>query len=184
MPYSVWVEIDSVNALPFSRAKRSEHQDVVVVGDDDGVVLLPFAWIYARRGLILGGRWLVVGGPKRTFSVAFYDLSAILCTVLKTFFLSISPGTQVSPLGKGVLITGCESPLARALARRLDDLGFTVFAGFKALDESTEAEMLKAMSSGRLKPIPLDVTSEVQVSFDWIDFVSLLHINCSILGNV
>ncbi|XP_055534981.1 D-beta-hydroxybutyrate dehydrogenase, mitochondrial [Wyeomyia smithii] len=70
---------------------------------------------------------------------------------------------KVSPLGKSVLITGCESMVARALAKRLDDLGFTVFAGFRNLDDNLDAGTLKALSSGRLKPIQLDVTSEVQM---------------------
>uniref|UniRef100_A0A182SLD2 Uncharacterized protein n=1 Tax=Anopheles maculatus TaxID=74869 RepID=A0A182SLD2_9DIPT len=70
----------------------------------------------------------------------------------------------ISPLGKAVLITGCESPLARALAKYLDDLGFTVFAGFKKLQDSDDAIALKETSSGRLKLLQLNVTSEVEVS--------------------
>ncbi|XP_062561930.1 D-beta-hydroxybutyrate dehydrogenase, mitochondrial [Armigeres subalbatus] len=100
----------------------------------------------------------------------FLGISQVSAFVLFLFFSILTVGAaigfhslKVSSLGKAVLITGCESPLARALARRLDDLGFIVFAGFKALDESAEAEMLKALSSGRLKPIQLDVSSEVQM---------------------
>uniref|UniRef100_A0A182NSZ9 Uncharacterized protein n=1 Tax=Anopheles dirus TaxID=7168 RepID=A0A182NSZ9_9DIPT len=69
----------------------------------------------------------------------------------------------ISPLGKAVLITGCESPLARALAKRLDDLGFTVFAAFKKLQDSDDAATLKETSSGRVKLLQLNVTSEVEM---------------------
>lgn len=100
----------------------------------------------------------------------FLGISQVSAFVLFLFFAILTVGAaigfhslKVSPLGKAVLITGCESPLARALARRLDDLGFTVFAGFKNLEESVEAGMLKALSSGRLKTIQLDVSSEVQM---------------------
>uniref|UniRef100_A0A182MGU7 Uncharacterized protein n=1 Tax=Anopheles culicifacies TaxID=139723 RepID=A0A182MGU7_9DIPT len=66
-------------------------------------------------------------------------------------------------MGKAVLITGCESPLARALAKYLDDLGFTVFAAFKKLQDNDDAITLKETFSGRLKLLQLDVTSEVEM---------------------
>ena len=66
-------------------------------------------------------------------------------------------------MGKCVLITGCDSPLARTLARKLDDIGFTVFAAFRKLRDNNDAVLLKEQSSGRLYTIQLDVTSEVQV---------------------
>lgn len=61
-------------------------------------------------------------------------------------------------------MTGCESPLSWWLARKLDDIGFTVFAGFTKLEDNADADLLKEESSGRLKIIQLDVTSETQVS--------------------
>lgn len=72
---------------------------------------------------------------------------------------------QVSASGKGVLITGCDSPLAWYLAKKLDDLGFTVYAGFNTpIDESDEAKILKEETSGRMKLLHLDVSSEKSVS--------------------
>lgn len=70
----------------------------------------------------------------------------------------------MSAPGKAVLITGCDSPLAWRLARKLDEIGFAVFAAFPKLDDSSDAELLKDECSGRLKLLQLDVTSEVQVS--------------------
>ncbi|XP_017093971.1 D-beta-hydroxybutyrate dehydrogenase, mitochondrial [Drosophila bipectinata] len=68
---------------------------------------------------------------------------------------------KVSASGKGVLITGCEAPLAWYLAKKLDDLGFTVYAGFNTpIEESDEAKILKEETSGRMKLLHLDVTSE------------------------
>lgn len=62
------------------------------------------------------------------------------------------------------MITGCESPLAWCLARKLDEIGFTVFAGFTKRTGSADADLLKEESSGRTKIIQLDVTSETQVT--------------------
>lgn len=68
---------------------------------------------------------------------------------------------KVAASGKGVLVTGCESPIAWYLAKKLDDLGFTVYAGFNTpIDDSDEAKILKEETSGRLKLLHLDVTSE------------------------
>uniref|UniRef100_D3TMP5 Putative dehydrogenase n=1 Tax=Glossina morsitans morsitans TaxID=37546 RepID=D3TMP5_GLOMM len=68
---------------------------------------------------------------------------------------------KVSAPGKGVLITGCESPIAWNLAKKLDDLGFTVYAGFNVpVEDSEEAKILKEETSGRMKILHVDVTSE------------------------
>lgn len=81
--------------------------------------------------------------------------------ILNLFFFSL----KVSAAGKGVLVTGCESPLAWALAKKLDEMGFSVFAGFTKKIDSEEADLLKEESSGRMQILQLDVTSEVQVIF-------------------
>lgn len=70
---------------------------------------------------------------------------------------------QVSPPGKGILVTGCEESIAWNLAKKLDDLGFTVFAGFTKVSACEEAEVLREEGSGRMKVLQLDVTSETQV---------------------
>ncbi|TDG51109.1 hypothetical protein AWZ03_002472 [Drosophila navojoa] len=68
---------------------------------------------------------------------------------------------KVSASGKGVLITGCDAPLAWYLAKKLDDLGFTVYAGFaSSIEDSDEAKILKEETSGRMKLLNVDVTSE------------------------
>lgn len=69
----------------------------------------------------------------------------------------------MSASGKAILITGCESPLAWCLARKLDELGFTIFAGFTKRAGCNDADLLKEETSGRTKILQLDVTSETQV---------------------
>ncbi|KAJ6650139.1 D-beta-hydroxybutyrate dehydrogenase, mitochondrial [Pseudolycoriella hygida] len=69
---------------------------------------------------------------------------------------------KVSAPGKVILITGCESPLAWFLARKLDDLGFTIFAGFTKR-ACEDADQLKEEGTGRITVLQLDVTSERQM---------------------
>lgn len=66
--------------------------------------------------------------------------------------------------GKAVLVTGCDNVLGNALARRLDDLGYHVFAGFQNKGGNIDADMLKEDCSGRLHTLQLDITSETQVN--------------------
>lgn len=70
---------------------------------------------------------------------------------------------QVSSSGKAILITGCESPLAWYLCKKLDDIGFAVFAGFKNVVDNAEAELLKDECSARVRVLQIDASSEVQV---------------------
>lgn len=70
---------------------------------------------------------------------------------------------QVTAAGKAVLITGCDSRIGSALARQLDELGFTVFAGFQNAEGNPEAEELKEICSARLHILQLDVSSENQI---------------------
>lgn len=71
--------------------------------------------------------------------------------------------TQVTAAGKAVLVTGCDNVLGNALARRLDDMGYHVFAGFQSKAANIDADMLKEDCSGRLHTLQLDITSETQV---------------------
>ncbi|XP_046399049.1 D-beta-hydroxybutyrate dehydrogenase, mitochondrial-like [Ischnura elegans] len=77
---------------------------------------------------------------------------------------------KVNAAGKAVLITGCESRIGFALARQLDELGFTVFAAFEdtggeksSSELTTTTSALKEQSSGRVHVVQLDVSSEEQI---------------------
>jgi 3-hydroxybutyrate dehydrogenase len=69
----------------------------------------------------------------------------------------------VTAAGKAVLITGCDSRIGNALARHLDEQGFTVFAGFQNAADNPIAEELKEECSGRVHVLQLDVSSETQI---------------------
>ena len=58
--------------------------------------------------------------------------------------------------GRHVMITGCDTGFGNMLAKRLDSMGFSVFAG--CLTEKGEDNIRKACSN-RVKVITLDVTS-------------------------
>ncbi|XP_067853686.1 estradiol 17-beta-dehydrogenase 2-like [Heptranchias perlo] len=74
------------------------------------------------------------------------------------------PVTGLLPVqGKAILITGCDSGFGHALAKYLDKLGFTVFAGVLYLD-GPGAEDLKKGGSNRLTVLQLDVTSSEQIA--------------------
>ncbi|XP_037941536.1 D-beta-hydroxybutyrate dehydrogenase, mitochondrial-like [Teleopsis dalmanni] len=86
---------------------------------------------------------------------------AVLGRRIEVPYIRFTTVYKVSASGKGVLITGCEAPIAWYLAKKLDDLGFTVYAGFNVpIEESDEAKILKEETSGRMKLLYLDVTSE------------------------
>ncbi|XP_008544052.1 D-beta-hydroxybutyrate dehydrogenase, mitochondrial [Microplitis demolitor] len=88
--------------------------------------------------------------------------------VLFLLFLSLSVGftlfyhnLKVTAAGKAVLVTGCDSRVGCALAKKLDELGFTVFAGFtNKTDNEEKVDKLKKDTSGRLHPLQLDITNE------------------------
>ncbi|CAL7937143.1 unnamed protein product [Xylocopa violacea] len=114
--------------------------------------------------------------------IAFsHAIAVILATILNTLCISqtssfvlfllllvISIGStlfyhnlKVTAAGKAVLITGCDSRVGYTLCKQLDELGFTVFAGFNTKVENDETmQKLKQEASGRLHVLQLDVTSE------------------------
>jgi 3-hydroxybutyrate dehydrogenase len=62
------------------------------------------------------------------------------------------------------LVTGCESPLGWYLCKKLDEIGFTVFAAFKNVAENADAELLTEECSARVRVVQIDVTSDAQVN--------------------
>lgn len=71
---------------------------------------------------------------------------------------------QVPTSGKAVLVTGCDSGFGHALALRLDQLGFRVFAGCLFAKAGGEGALrLKREGSERLHVLQLDLTSNEQL---------------------
>ncbi|KAJ0056533.1 hypothetical protein NL108_010241 [Boleophthalmus pectinirostris] len=64
--------------------------------------------------------------------------------------------------GKAVLITGCDSGFGRATAKRLDSLGFEVFATVLDLTSEGSQDLLQTCSS-RLTLLKVDITQPQQI---------------------
>ncbi|XP_066999152.2 D-beta-hydroxybutyrate dehydrogenase, mitochondrial [Anabrus simplex] len=118
--------------------------------------LLPVLFSHAAA-VILSTILNTLGLSKISTFAIFLWLVAISLAIV--FFYH---NLKVSAAGKGILITGCESPIGYTTARRLDEQGFTVYAGFLNKD-SDDAKKLKEESSGRLHLLQLDVTSEKEI---------------------
>jgi NAD(P)-dependent dehydrogenase (short-subunit alcohol dehydrogenase family) len=60
-----------------------------------------------------------------------------------------------------VLISGASTGIGRACAERLDNIGFTVFAGVR---KQSDADSLLGTGSGRTRPLMLDVTESESIA--------------------
>ncbi|XP_066266313.1 D-beta-hydroxybutyrate dehydrogenase, mitochondrial-like [Branchiostoma lanceolatum] len=97
--------------------------------------------------------------------VLYYLCTGILLgSVGYCVVLYLAPKSRVSGNGKAVFITGCDSGFGFLLAKRLDSLGFTVFAGCLLADSGGEgSKTLRAECSTRLSTVQIDVTDDGQV---------------------
>ncbi|XP_035693492.1 D-beta-hydroxybutyrate dehydrogenase, mitochondrial-like [Branchiostoma floridae] len=97
--------------------------------------------------------------------VLYYLCTGILLgSVGYCVVLYLAPKSRVSGEGKAVFITGCDSGFGFGLAKRLDSLGFTVFAGCLLADSGGEGlKKLHAECSSRLSTVQIDVTDDGQV---------------------
>ncbi|XP_078612632.1 D-beta-hydroxybutyrate dehydrogenase, mitochondrial-like [Branchiostoma floridae x Branchiostoma japonicum] len=97
--------------------------------------------------------------------VLYYLCTGILLgSVGYCVVLYLAPKSRVSGDGKAVFITGCDSGFGFRLAKRLDSLGFTVFAGCLLADSGGEgSKKLRAECSSRLSTVQIDVTDDGQV---------------------
>ncbi|XP_043798696.1 D-beta-hydroxybutyrate dehydrogenase, mitochondrial isoform X2 [Apis laboriosa] len=85
----------------------------------------------------------------------------LLLLVISIGFTLFYHNLKVTAAGKAILITGCDSRVGYTLSKQLDELGFTVFAGFNTKVENEEImQKLRQEASGRLHILQLDVTSE------------------------
>ncbi|XP_019746155.1 D-beta-hydroxybutyrate dehydrogenase, mitochondrial-like isoform X2 [Hippocampus comes] len=102
---------------------------------------------------------------------SFFSTEQLLCIIpfLAVFLLAFGKlysrrycGSPVDGHGSAVLITGCDSGFGYELARSLDHKGFVVFAGC-LFPQGMGAQSLARESSGNLKILKLDVTSNEDV---------------------
>lgn len=120
-------------------------------------LLLPVVFCHAAAVILSNALNVLHISEVTTFTLFIWFTIVTIGAVL--FYHNL----KVTAAGKAVLITGCDSAIGSALARQLDDQGFTVFAGFQNATDSSAAEELKEFCSGRLHVLQLDVSSETQI---------------------
>ncbi|KAI9562381.1 hypothetical protein GHT06_013346 [Daphnia sinensis] len=90
-------------------------------------------------------------------AVQIFVLALVVVAIVVYLLRHLMCRSRLDVTGRSLVITGCDSALGFDLARRYDQLGFRVYAGF----ENTAGEAavrLQADASSRLRIIPLDVT--------------------------
>ncbi|XP_041363828.1 retinol dehydrogenase 7-like [Gigantopelta aegis] len=100
---------------------------------------------------------IYVMSPSMTIALSLMtvlSLATLVFTTVKRMRLPTACRT--------VVITGCDSGFGNALARKLDQTGFTVFACCLFVNEPG-ARQLEKESSSRLRTLQLDVTSDADV---------------------
>ncbi|XP_067348620.1 11-beta-hydroxysteroid dehydrogenase type 2 isoform X2 [Channa argus] len=105
-------------------------------------------------------------------AVLLLTLLGLACCIYSATRTS-PPSTTLSAHGKAVFITGCDSGFGKAAAKRLDSLGFEVFA--TVLDLSGEgARELQRTCSPRLTLLQVDITQPQQVQQALLDTKAVL----------
>ncbi|XP_048046279.1 D-beta-hydroxybutyrate dehydrogenase, mitochondrial isoform X3 [Megalobrama amblycephala] len=87
----------------------------------------------------------------------------IICLVLLANTVRQAGNGLSDGVGRAVLVTGCDSGFGHHLAKKLDSMGFTVFAGC-LWPEGPGAQSLAEEGSDRMKVLRLDVTKDEDVS--------------------
>ena len=97
------------------------------------------------------------------FFIEFSIIAAVTCLAI-AYYLGIFPQqpARLEPRNKAVLVTGCDTGFGHALAAKLDNIGFNVFAG--CLDSRGDgARKLQEGASSRLLVVQMDVCKEEDV---------------------
>ncbi|XP_052069777.1 D-beta-hydroxybutyrate dehydrogenase, mitochondrial-like isoform X2 [Mytilus californianus] len=105
-----------------------------------------------------------------------YVTTVLVClsVIYVAFFLYRKSTIKRIPIsGQGVLITGCDTGFGHEFAKRLDSLGFTVFAGCLS-EQSDGAKNLKASKTGRLHVLGLNITKDDEV-LKAVTYVTKVH---------
>jgi NAD(P)-dependent dehydrogenase (short-subunit alcohol dehydrogenase family) len=116
--------------------------------------------LYCHAIAILFGAVLQIFEIQFAFSTFGVFILLSIATVTLTLFYH---NLKISASGKAVLVTGCENPLAWYLCKKLDEIGFAVFAGFKNVAENSDAELLTDECSARVRVIQIDASSDAQM---------------------
>ena len=97
-------------------------------------------------------------------------LTVITVGVIAIFITWIVDKIKLSPQGRHVLITGCDTGFGNILAKSLDKKGCHVFATCLTTEG---AESLKKVSSDRLHIILMDVadSDSIKAAFDFVNSI-------------
>ncbi|XP_036398807.1 D-beta-hydroxybutyrate dehydrogenase, mitochondrial [Megalops cyprinoides] len=108
---------------------------------------------------------LATVGQAFYFYGQFIGTASIFVIVLLLFvyMLRRRESFAIDGHGRGVLITGCDSGFGHSLAKRLDGMGFAVFAGC-LFPDGEGARNLVQECSRRMKVLKLDVTKDEDVA--------------------
>ncbi|XP_022672005.1 17-beta-hydroxysteroid dehydrogenase type 6-like [Varroa jacobsoni] len=107
------------------------------------VLFLPYAWISVQ----LAGAICLLSMVARRITTEYNRQTG---------------KTPVSSIDKAIFITGCDSGFGYGLVKRLDKLGYRVFAGCLYPDGEGAAK-LKSETSNEVTILPLDVTKDESV---------------------
>ncbi|XP_050416527.2 11-beta-hydroxysteroid dehydrogenase type 2 isoform X1 [Patella vulgata] len=102
--------------------------------------------------------------------------SLIINLCLGIYLIKKIPMLWLPADGKAVLITGCDQGIGHELAKKLDSLGFQVFAGCLFKDGAGEKELVDSCSS-RLQTVQLDVRDTMQIDLAVKEVTSALGNN-------
>lgn len=102
-------------------------------------------------------------------SVGFYVISAFAAWKLAKIYIHCAEKQHVSPNGKAVFITGCDTGFGRITALKLSSMGYHVYAGC-LLPQASGAKTLQE-SSKNITIVPLDVTKDdsVQSAYEFVE---------------
>uniref|UniRef100_T1GYK6 Uncharacterized protein n=1 Tax=Megaselia scalaris TaxID=36166 RepID=T1GYK6_MEGSC len=116
-------------------------------------LLMPFLFCHAAAIIISTFLHTFGISNASTFAIFMWFSISTIGAVLFYHFVKVLPLER--------------SPIGWYLAKKLDDLGFTIYAGFNVedLEECEEAKILKEETSGRMKVLKLDLTSEKTKGF-------------------
>lgn len=100
--------------------------------------------------------------PSRNSRIALAGLGLVSSYIL---LRKVLPTRFLSSKGKAVLVTGCDTPLGfgTAIARRLHQLGYVVFAGCLNAEEAKKTVHADQAGSSTFHVIQLDVTNQAQI---------------------
>ncbi|CAB0005323.1 unnamed protein product [Nesidiocoris tenuis] len=131
-------------------------EDAEVLWDLIDRCLLPV--LFSHAAAIILSTLLNVLRISQVSTVSLFIIFLGLTLAVTLFYHNL----KVSTAGKYIIVTGCESKIGYAVAKHLDELGLSVFAGFA---NSIEGKIkLKNECSGRLQTIDLDVSNERSIA--------------------